>query len=544
MLYIAPWKMTVTIVIVVLGFLLCVPNFFSDEQLARAPEWLPKHKITLGLDLQGGSHLLYEVDTSAVIKDRQEQVLDQIRTTLRTEKIGYTGLGVVAGKVEVTIREPAQFDTALNKLKALAQPVGGGIMAGGTGGLDMLVVPVPGNKVTFELTETAIRDRKIAAVSQSIEIVRKRIDALGTREPNIQRQGQERILIQLPGVGDPTQVEKIIGTTAKMTFRLVDTSMSVEEALQPGRMPPGSEILPSDDQNDRDPTGRAGRYLVQKRVMVSGDTLTDAQPALDNRNGQWVVNFKFDSVGGKRFGDATKENVGRPFAIVLDDKVISAPRINEPILGGSGQISGSFTVKSATDLAILLRAGALPAPLKVIEKRTVGPDLGADSIAAGKAAGLIGSLLVVAFMISAYGPYGAVAVVAVAINVMLIFGLLSLFQATLTLPGIAAIVLTIGMAVDANVLIYERVREEVRNGRSAFAAMDQGFSRASATIIDANVTHILAVGFLFLMGSGAVKGFAIVIGIGILTTLFSAVLVVRVILVTWIRRAKPAALHV
>ena len=543
MLYVAPWKIAVTVALIVLGALLCIPNFFTEQQRAQWPSWLPQRVITLGLDLQGGAHMMFEVDTSQVIRDRMEGLLDQVRTTLRNERIGYTNLAVSGTRAEVTIREGGQFENALTKLKTLAQPLSGSLLGGGSN-LDLLIQPVAGGKVTFEMTEPAIRDRRIDAVSRSIEIVRRRIDELGTREASIQRQGQDRIVIQLPGVRDPQRIKDVVGKTAKMTFRLVDTGLTAEEASQPGRTPAGSEVLESDSATDRDPTGRPNRYLVQKRIMVSGDTLTDAQPALDNRTGQWVVNFKFNSVGAKRFGDVTKENVGRPFAIVLDNKVISAPVIREPILGGSGQISGNFTAQSASDLSVLLRAGALPAPLRVIEERTVGPDLGADSIAAGKLAGLIGSILVIAFMVSAYGPYGGVAVVGVAINVMLIFAALSLFQATLTLPGIAAIVLTVGMAVDANVLIYERVREEVRNGRSAFAAMDQGFTKASATIIDANVTHILAVGFLFLMGSGPVKGFAIVIGIGILTTLFSAVLFVRVLLVSWIRRARPATLAV
>ena len=542
MLYIAPWKAALTLGVVLLGLLLCLPNFFSEAQVARWPSWVPHRQITLGLDLQGGSHLLLEVDTQQVIRDKLEQITDQIRTTLRNEKIGYTGLGVVQGRVEVTIRNPDDYGRALEKLKAIAQPVGGSLLNAGT--LDLLVQSAPSNKVTFELTEAALRERTTGAIAQSIEIVRRRIDELGTREPNIQRQGADRILVQLPGVDDPSRIKKLIGTTAKMTFRLVDQSMSAEEASEPGRLPPGSEVLQTDTQTERDPTGRPVRYLVQKRVMVSGEDLTDAQPTLDNRNGQWVVNFKFNSVGGRRFGEVTRENVGKPFAIVLDNKVISAPVIREPILGGSGQISGSFNSQSATDLALLLRAGALPAPLKIIEERTVGPDLGADAIAGGKIAGLIGCGLVALFMIAAYGPYGCVAIAGVAVNVMLIFAVLSLFQATLTLPGIAGIVLTIGMAVDANVLIYERVREEVRLGKSAFAAMDNGFSRAFATILDANVTHFLAVGFLFLMGSGTVKGFAITIGVGILTTLFSAVLVVRILLVTWIRRFRPATLNV
>jgi len=351
----------------------------------------------------------------------------------------------------------------------------------------------------------------------------------GTTEPSIQRQGVDRILVQVPGLQDPTHLKEIIGKTAKLTFRLVDLSVSPEQAIQNGP-PPDSELL-----KDR----QGAPYLIQKRVMVSGEDLTDAQPGFDQRTGEPIVTFRFNSNGARRFAQVTEENVGRPFAIVLDNEVISAPVIREPIRGGSGQISGSFTVEAANDLAILLRAGALPAPLTVIEERTVGPGLGQDSIQKGKIASVVGSLLVVVFMLATYGLFGFFANVAVAVNVAMIFGLLSLLNATLTLPGIAGIVLTVGIAVDSNVLIYERIREEARSGRSAISAIDAGFTRALATILDSNITTFIAAAVLFFIGTGAVRGFAVTLGIGILTTVFTAFTLTRLIVASWVRWRRP-----
>ena len=396
---------------------------------------------------------------------------------------------------------------------------------------------VSGEKFTITLTEQTVRDVKTSAVNQSIEIVRRRIDETGVREPAIQRQGSDRILVQLPGVKDPERIKRLLGKTAKMNFRLVDQSMSAEQARR-GRPPPGSELLPAD--NEVGPDGEPVQYLVRKRVMVSGDTLVDAQPTV--QDAQPVVSFRFDAVGARRFGDTTRRNVGRPFAIVLDGKVISAPVIREPILGGSGIISGNFTVQSARDLALLLRAGALPAPLTVLEERTVGPGMGADSIRAGKIASVLAIVIVIVFMAATYGMFGVMADIALTLNMILIGAALSLLQATLTLPGIAGIVLTIGMAVDANVLIFERIREEQRNGRTPISAVDAGYQRALTTIIDANLTTFIAAVLLFQFGSGPIKGFAVTLAIGLLTSMFTAIMVTRLMVVTWLRHRRPQVL--
>jgi preprotein translocase subunit SecD len=362
--------------------------------------------------------------------------------------------------------------------------------------------------------------------------VERRVNELGTVEPSIQRQGVDRILVQVPGLQDPSRLKELLGKTAKMTFRLVDTNVPVDQALQ-GRVPLDDEILKGTKAENNQP------YVVEKRIMVSGEDLVDAQPGFDQRNGEPIVTFRFNNNGARRFARVTQENVGRPFAIVLDNEVISAPVIREPILGGSGQISGNFNVQQANDLAILLRAGALPAPLTIIEERTVGPGLGQDSIEKGIRASWIGSVMVALFMFATYGFFGLIANIAVAFNVAMIIGVLSLFNATLTLPGIAGIVLTVGMAVDSNVLIYERVREEVRSGRSAIASLDAGFNRALATILDSNITTFIAAAVLFFIGSGPVRGFALTLGIGIITTVFTAFTLTRLMIASWYRIVRP-----
>jgi protein-export membrane protein SecD len=384
----------------------------------------------------------------------------------------------------------------------------------------------------FGLVATETRRRQ--AVEQSIEIIRRRIDDTGTKEPTIQREGQDRILVQLPGVDNPEHVKALLGRTAKLTFQLVDESVTVEDARR-GRLPPGDEILAGEE--GRGKGSGAAAYVVRKRVMVGGDTLTDAQATFQNN--EPVVSFKFDGVGARRFGEATRENVGKRFAIVLDNKAISAPVIREPITGGSGIISGSFTVQSASDLALLLRAGALPAPITILEERTVGAELGADSIHAGAVASIVGVVLVVVFMFLFYGLFGIFADIALMFNLTLMLGALSLLGATLTLPGIAGIALTMGMAVDANVLIYERIREEVRGGRSMLSSLEAGFTRAFGTILDSHVTTLVAGLLLYFLGSGPIKGFAVTLSIGVLTSLFSAILVTRLQIVTWVRRLKP-----
>ena len=540
MLYFAPWKVTLVALLCVLGLAFTMPNFLSKETAEGLPDWLPHKQVNLGLDLQGGSHLLLEVEAEVVVKERLDTLVDSVRPALRGKRIGYRDLGERNNAVTVTIRDPGQMDLAVAEIKKLAVPVQGNTVIGVAGGRDLEVEVVNGNQISITLTEAAIRERRSSAIKQSIEIVRRRIDELGTREPTIQRQGDERILVQVPGLQDPERLKAILGKTAKMVFRLVDVTTSPAEIMAGARTPPGSELLESDE---RRPDGSpANMYVVRKRVMVSGDTLVDS--AATFQDNQPVVSFRFDSVGAKRFGDVTAKNVRKPFAIVLDRRVISAPVIREPILGGSGIISGNFTVQEVQDLSLLLRAGALPAPLKILEERTVGPALGADSIAAGKIACIIGFVAVMVFMVLAYGVFGLVADFALLINLFLIMGALSVLQATLTLPGIAGIVLTIGMAVDANVLVFERIREEVRTGKTPFAAMEAGYQRALGTILDANITTFIAAVILFVMGSGPVKGFSVTLGIGIVTSVFTAVVVTRLMLVIWLRRSRPAALPI
>jgi preprotein translocase subunit SecD len=540
-MYMPTWKVLLVLGATLAGILLTAPNFLGRDTAASLPKWLPHQQVNLGLDLRGGSHLLLEVDIAKVLAERLEALVEGARSELRTARIGYSGLGVRPGNtVSLKLREAAQVPQAVEALRKLAVPVSrSGLGLGLGGGVpDMTVSSEADGTITMRLSQEALVERASNAVQQSIEIVRRRIDETGVNEPTIQRQGSDRILVQLPGVGDPDRVKRLLGKTAKMVFRMVDVSPEASET----NVPPGSELLEADDE--RDPTGRPRKWVVRKKVEVAGDNLIDAQPTYDQRNGQPVVNFRFDAVGAKRFAEVTKENVGRPFAIVLDDRVISAPVIREPILAGSGQISGNFTVQSANDLAVLLRAGALPAPLKILEERTVGPDLGADSIAAGRNATVIGFVLVMAYMVAGYGVFGIFANMALIANVFMLIGALSILQATLTLPGIAGILLTLGMAVDANVLINERIREETRIGKSPLAAMEAGFGRAFATILDSNLTTLLAMVILYALGSGPVRGFAVTISLGIATSMFTAILLARLLMMTWWRRRRPAALPV
>jgi preprotein translocase subunit SecD len=534
MLYISKWK-ALAILLTAFVFCLCaVPNFFADKTIATWPKWAQRH-LVLGLDLQGGSHILLEVDSAAVRKEKLEALREDVRRVLRDARVGLTGAPVVRGNtVEVRIREQ-DLQNGLTKLRELSQPLGGLLSATGQRSID--IVNVGGGLVTLTLTDPAIVERIRQAVEQSIQIVEKRVNELGTVEPLIQRQGVDRILVQVPGLQDPQRLKELLGKTAKLDFRMVDQSMSVEQA-QSSRPPPESEILFGTRREGRVP------YLIEKRVVVAGGDLTDAQPGFDQRTSEPIVNFRFNSSGARKFGQATSENVGRPFAIVLDNEVISAPVIREPIIGGAGQISGSFTVESANDLAILLRAGALPAPLTIIEERVVGAGLGQDSIEKGSRASYFGAALVVVFMIVTYGLFGVFASIAVGINVAMIFGILSLLNATLTLPGIIGIVLTIGIAVDSNVLIYERIREEVRTGRTPITAIDAGFTRALATILDSNITTFIAAAVLFFIGTGPVRGFAVTLGVGIITTVFTAFTLTRLIVAWWVRYTRPQQLAI
>ncbi|HEX5508062.1 MAG TPA: protein translocase subunit SecD [Pseudolabrys sp.] len=528
MLYFTRWKAAAILLTAFIVCLCAVPNFIPEKVVESWPKWAQRH-IVLGLDLQGGSHILLEVDTNAVRKEKLEALRDDVRRVLREARIGYTGLVVRGNSVEVRIREGANSGQAESKLDSLSQPLGGILASTGQRNLD--ITKQPGNLFRLTVTEPAIVERVRQSVDQSIQIIERRVNELGTVEPLIQREGTDRILVQVPGLQDPTRLKELLGKTAKLDFRMVDTSMTAEQARQTG-VPPDDEIL----QSSSEPKVP---YLLEKRVLVSGGDLTDAQPGFDQRTNEPVVNFRFNTSGARKFAQATQENVGKPFAIVLDNEVISAPVIREPILGGSGQISGNFTVQSANDLAILLRAGALPAPLTIIEERTVGPGLGQDSIAKGKLSSYVGAAMVVIFMLVTYGLFGIFANIAVAINVAMIFGALSLLNATLTLPGIAGIVLTVGIAVDSNVLIYERIREEVRHGRTPINAIDAGFTRALATILDSNITTFIAAAVLFYIGTGAVRGFAVTLGIGIITTVFTAFTLTRLIVAYWVRWWRP-----
>jgi len=531
MIHIATWKRVLVILVCVLGIVYAVPNLLPQDQVDEwsesLPSWMPVNQINLGLDLQGGSHLLLRVDYQSVIAERMEGIADEIRTQFRQEDIGFTGLEVGTDGVALTVRDPAQAETAAELIRAMDESVA--VSVGEEGALSVAY------------TEAAVAEVQNNSVIQSIEIIRRRIDAFGTTEPIIQRQGDDRIVVQVPGAEDPEQIKNRLTTTARLTFHLIDQSTTVAEA-QAGQVPAGSELLPSRELNEAGEP--AGYYVVRRRVMVSGDTLTDAQPTFDQNNTP-AVSFRFDSTGARRFADTTSENVGGLLAIVLDDEVISAPRINSPILGGQGIIEGGgFTVESANELAVLLRAGALPADIEVLEERTVGPGLGQDSIDAGQVAAVIGLVLVVVFMILVYGLFGVFAVIALAFNLAIIIAALTALQATLTLPGIAGIVLTVGMAVDANVLIFERIREEVRNGRSPISAIDAGYNRAFTTIVDSNLTTLIAAILLFSMGAGPVRGFSVTLSIGILSSMFTAIMVTRLFVVTWLLRTRPKVLNV
>ena len=525
MLRFPPWKVATILGICVLGILLSLPNLFTRTELDRLPDWVPHEQINLGLDLQGGSHLLLEVDLHAVLEERLNTLVDDVRGILRPARIGYRGLGVRGEAVTMTLTDPAQSEQAVGLLKGLnPNPLS----------KEVEVVAGESGRIDVRLTPGTVRSLQDSAVRQSLEIVRRRIDEIGTREPTIQRQGEDRILVQVPGEKDPESIKRLLGQTAKLTFHLVDMDTPVQQALA-GNLPPGSEVLPSSE-------AAAAQLVVRKRVEVSGESLVDAQPTYQQN--QPVVSFRFDSAGARKFGAVTRDHVGELLAIVLDGKVISAPRIREPILGGSGVISGSFTAQSANELSVLLRAGALPAPLQIVEERSVGPDLGADSIREGETAGVVALVLVMGLMSVYYGLFGVAACVALLVNLILIMGVLSALQATLTLPGIAGIVLTIGMAVDANVLIFERIREEVRGGRSPMSAIDSGYREAMRTIIDANLTTLIAAVLLYAFGSGPVRGFAVTLGIGIVTSMFTAISLTRLMVVTWLRRTRPAALPV
>jgi SecD/SecF fusion protein len=531
MLRFATWKIASILAMTLFAFLLIVPSLLGpgrrDALISFMPKWLPVRAIVLGLDLQGGSHVLLEVDKNSVIKTLVDNLRDSVRRVLREEKVPITGgIGALPRGVQVRIPDPSEREKAMHKLRALAAS-SGSVLSAADRAPTFDVTESDNGLIQFTATEAGIESKVRRAVEQSIEVLRRRVDALGTTEPNIQRQGDDRVLVEVPGLQETSKLKEILGTTAKLEFRLV---------AEPGADPAEVELLDEVEEGKKIP--------IQKRVMVQGEDLTDAQPGFDPRTQEPVVNFRFNIRGGQRFGEVTAENVGKLFAIILDGKVISAPRIISPITGGSGQISGHFTVEQANNLAILLRAGALPAKLTIVEERTVGPGLGQDSIDAGKRAAYVGAAFVAFYMLITYGIFGVFANVALFVHISFIFAGLVLLGATLTLPGIAGIVFTIGMAVDSNVLIYERIREEAHMGRSILSALDAGFKRAFATIVDSNVTMFVAAAILYFLGSGPVRGFAVSMALGILTSIVTAVTMTRMMIALWYRYQRPTKLPI
>lgn len=511
-------KAIFVLLIVAFGAAFATPNLFDRTASGELPSWW--QPVNLGLDLQGGSYLLMEVDTDTISKEQFTDLQESVRATLREKQIGYRNLAVRGESVTLALPDPSRIGEARTAIFTA------------TPGVEL--ENLEGGRLRITLPETMLRDRRIAAVAQSIEIIRRRVDESGTSESSIQRQGENRIIIELPGIDNPTRLKALIGQTAKLNFHLLAPGFS-NGISNTQDLPAGAMLVP-------DSSGSGQVYVVQRRVSVPGEMLVDSQPTF--QEGMPVVSFRFNTQGGRRFGAITSQSVGEYLAIVLDDTVISAPRIRSPIVGGSGIIEGGFTVQGAQDLALLLRAGALPAPLTILEERTVGPGLGADSIAAGEFASVLGLILVALFMIAAYGLFGLFSVIALGVNLILILGALSGIGATLTLPGIAGIVLTVGMAVDANVLIFERMREEIGTGRTLFNALDSGFKQAFKTIVDSNLTTLIAALLLFWFGSGPVKGFAVTLGFGIISTLFTATMISRLLVITWVRRAKPVTLPI
>ena len=538
MLQFSRWKTVLIWLVVALGFVFVAPNFLSEERAAALPDWVPSKQVTLGLDLQGGSSLLLAVERDEVIVERLKSIQSGVRTLLgRAEggRIGYTGLSTTGQGVQFRLRDVGDRERATEILEEeFAGPIETNAISG-TRIEEVNVRIADDGLVNLDLTDEGIAYRVTSGARQAIEVLRNRIDELGTTEPIIVLQGDDRILVQVPGLDDPQRLKAIIGETAKLTFQLVRSS-NVDEGTR-RRPPSGTVVLP-----DADPAAAGQFYLLEDDAPVTGENLTDAQQAYDQRSNQPVVTFRFDTRGAQRFGQLTQMNVGRQFAVVLDDAVISAPVIRTPILGGSGQIEGGFTTESANDLALLLRAGALPVELTIIEERTVGPGLGADSIAAGQIAAVIGGILVLVFMLVAYGTLGILANIALVANIVLVMSILTVIGATLTLPGIAGIVLTIGMAVDSNVLIFERIREERRGGRNIIQSIESGFQKALTTILDANITTLIAAVILFYLGSGPVRGFAVTLAIGVATTVFTAFTLTRWLVAYWYRRQRPKEL--
>jgi preprotein translocase subunit SecD len=526
MLTLSRWKIILVLASLLFGLVFTLPNLVPGRLL---PGFLPQQKLNLGLDLQGGSYLLLEVDTDALRKERLTNLTEDVRTKLQGAQIDFSGLGVVGDTIGVRITDPGKADAAF---RLLNNELGERLL---TGGKDVVVQTRPDQRIQVSFVAQAASAAARDAVSRSIEIIRKRIDALGTKEPIITQQGSNRIVVEAPGESDPEKLKAVIGKTAKLTFQMVDQAIAPEDVTA-GRVPPDDVVLPSDD-------GVQPVWVVKRRSVVTGEMLTNASGAHDENNAPAVA-FSFNAIGTQRFAQVTSQNIGKPFAIVLDGRIISAPRINSAITGGNGIITGHFTEDSAHEMALLLKTGALPAPLNVVEERTVGAELGADAVRAGAISLAIGAAAIFVFIILAYGLFGIFAAIALIINVMMIIGAMSLTQATLTLPGIAGLILTMAVAVDANVLIYERMRDEANSGRGPMASADQGYRRALTSIIDANVTTMISALIMFQFGAGPVKGFAWTLSIGVITSVFTAVLVTQVLIGWWFRASRPKSLPI
>lgn len=531
----SPLRTALILLVAIVGLLLAIPNFLSEDTLDALPDWLPKQAMVLGLDLQGGSHLLLEVNREGIVTERLSDLRRDARNVLANEN----GIGNIIttdtarNSIAIELTDPAQKEEAQAALQALQNQLSNALFAG-VGVDELSFGETPDGRLTISLTPEGVSQRMSSLVAQSIEVIRSRIDELGTTEPTIQRQGDTRLLVQVPGFGDSERLKNIISQTARLTFHMVYPGLTAEQAEAQG-LPPGTMILPTQDGT---------RELLYEEVALGGESLVDAQPSYDQQRGIPVVSFRFDTRGAITFGEITSANVGQRFAIVLDNTVITAPVIQQPITGGTGQISGNFTTASANDLAVLLRAGALPASLDVVEERSVGPSLGADSVRGGVTAGIIGGISTVLFMFIAYGLFGGFANLALLLNIGMVIGALSALGATLTLPGIAGIVLTMGMAVDANVLIFERIREEQAAGRGAVQSIQAGFENAMSAILDSNVTTFIAAAVLFYLGSGPVQGFAVTLAIGIVTTLFTAYFVTMLIVGRWYDWFRPKKLKI
>ena len=525
------WKVWGTTLLLLIGVAFAIPSMLPPSVVAKFPAFLPREQVNLGLDLAGGSHLLLEADTSDVAKQRLDVMEETIRTEMRraSPRIEIGEVSTSGGRVSFMVRDPSKVDAAMEIVRNLTQPVGLG------GQRDWNVNVLDTTRIVMEPTQSGLAAALDNAMNVAREVVYNRVDPDGTREVTVVRQGSERILVQVPGLQDPEGLKQLLGKTARLDFKLVDLNADPAMVAQ-GRAPVGSQVLPY-------PDGAGGRIAVQRRAMVTGDQLIDATQQFDPTTNEPVVSIRFDGAGGRRFAKVTQENVGKPFAIILDDVVISAPNINEPILGGQAQISGNFTVQSANDLAVQLRSGKLPVELKVVEERTVGPDLGYDSIREGIIAGVVGTVLILIFMLVTYGRFGLYADIALILNVVIILGIMAIFNATLTLPGIAGFVLTIGAAVDANVIINERIREEYRRGRTIIQAIEHGYNEARTAIFDANITNVIAGMLLFYFGTGPVRGFAVVMMIGIATSVFTAVTVTRMFVSLWLRK-RPTELRI